>query len=494
MMFNSKKAFTSMKLASLLVLFWSAPLLADQGKDHGTTGSAKTMQEESDPGIKDTDAGEIIFRLVAEAVRRNDPAWKPGLRRSEQYQQLAESRSALPNPVFTTGVFNVPLDSFSLTENPTTQWRFGLKQAIPRGKTRQLRKQQSLAMARNQSADSQRLYLQRTKKTQNLWLDLYLLSQERRILKQNRALLEQLIAVAENKLAEGRAHQQDVIQARLEWLRLKDRLIRVKDQMAEKEALYHAIAGHGDPQWPTLPEQAGEVTVTREDIARHPAIRRFDALLESVEKAVALAREKKKPMWVVGGEYRKRFGHDNTGAERNDLLAVTASIDLPFARKSAIDAEVQAAVHALAAVEEQRRAQWRQLQADHGRARSLWRHARESSRLYRQQLLPEAQRNLQAAEDAYSAGTGDFTAVIIAQKNHLDTQLQAIEHQVRQWQGWVALQYLKSHWLALAHQDNSTPAKDTPASSLQLLNQPRRHANNPLAAASAQAMTLRKKQ
>jgi len=424
----------------------------NQSRNTPASQSAPTHQAEQSQHSLQTSTtgdGETIFRLVAEAVMKNDPAWKEGQHKARQFKQLATARSALPNPLFTTGLFNVPFDGLSLTENPTTQWRFGLKQGIPRGKTRQLLKEQSLAIAQSHDFDSQDDYLQRVRKTQQLWLELYFLQQKKRIIVENRQLLSELVKLAENRLAEGRAQQQDVIQARLEWLRLKDELIRVTDQMAAGEAEYHRMAGHGDPAWPPLPASAPEVKIAAESFARHPAILRIEAQIHSAEKAIALAREKKKPQWMVGGEYRARFGSDANGAERNDLFALTASIDLPFARRSATNAEVAAAIAAREAAQDRRESQWLGLQAEWGRARSQWRQSRMASELYNDRLLREAWLNVQAAEDAYSAGTGDFTAVILAQKNLLKTQLEAIGWQVNQWRSWVSLSYLQGLWLPL---------------------------------------------
>ncbi len=420
------------------------------GRPHNTPDS--TLNEANNT------QGEVIFRLVAEAVRRHDPSWRVGQNKARQFKHLATAKSALPNPVFTTGLFNVPFDGLSLTENPTTQWRFGLKQAIPRGKTRQLLKAHSLATANSFAFDSQANFLQRVRKTQRLWLDLYFLQHKKRILIENRQLLSELIKLAENKLAEGRAQQQDVIQARLEWLRLKDELIRVTEEMAAKESEYHSIAGHGDPSWPDLPAQAEELKIAPQAFAQHPAVKRHDARVRAAEEAIGLAQEKKKPQWMIGGEYRKRFGTDANGIERNDLFALTASIDLPFARRGATDAEVAAALAAREAAKDRRQAQWLQLQAELGSARSGWQQAKQASELYRQRLLTEAKLNVQAAEDAYSAGTGDFTPVILAQKNLLKTQLAAIRWQVRQWQSWVSLSYLQGRWLSVLE---SSPEPDS---------------------------------
>ena len=428
---------------------------AQTGRTHNTPDSTpdSTLNE------ADGTDGEVIFRLVAEAVLRNDPSWRVGQNKARQFKHLATAKSALPNPVFTTGLFNVPFDGLSLTENPTTQWRFGLKQAIPRGKTRQLLKAHSLATASSFAFDSQADFLQRVRKTQRLWLDLYFLQHKKRIITENRQLLSELIKLAENKLAEGRAQQQDVIQARLEWLRLKDELIRVTEEVAAKEAEYHSIAGHGDPSWPDLPAQAEELKIAPQNFAQHPAVQRHDASIRAAEEAIGLAREKKKPQWLLGGEYRKRFGTDTNGIERNDLFALTASIDLPFARRRATDAEVAAALAARNAAEDRRQAQWLELQAELGRARSGWLQSKQASELYNHRLLAEARLNVQAAEDAYSAGTGDFTAVILAQKNLLKTQLAAIRWQVRQWQSWVSLSYLQGRWLSVL--ESSQPDSTT---------------------------------
>ncbi len=426
-------------LAAMLLIALIAPVHADTNAKHGSP--AKFIRS------SEAEQGEQIFRLVAEAVYRSDPAWKVPGQQARLWQNKAISEGALPNPVFTSGLFNVPFDGLSLTDIPTTQWRFGLKQAVPRGKTRQLKADKAREQAESLLWQAKAVFLQRVRQAQRLWLDLFFLAEKRRIVQANHDLLQALTQVAENKLAEGRGNQQDVIQARVEMLRLQDELIQIKDQMHSKETQYHALAGHGDPQWPDLPLQATLPEVGVEDIRQHPQIRRLDRLLAVADTGISLAHEQRKPMWVVGGEYRKRFGTNPDGSDREDLFAITASIDLPFARAKARDAEVEAALSARDAWQSEREKTWLQLQAEASSATSSLKLAREAGALYQTRLLDEARLNVQAAEDAYAAGTGDFSAVIIAQRNLLKTQLQAVGHQVAQWRAWVDLQAIKSHWL-----------------------------------------------
>ncbi len=461
-----KKIVQRATLVTCGLLLWvSASVATTRDEPSATTHTHHVEKNNPNSGTEQPriHSGETIFQLVAEAVYRNDPAWRVALQKSRQWKEQATVQGSLPNPLLTTGLFNVPLDSFSFTENPTTQWRLGLKQAIPRGKTLDLKSQRATQQSESLLWQAKSGFLQRTQKAQRLWLDIFFLIEQRAIVRENQRLLEELTQLAENKLAEGRGVQQDVIQARVETLRLEDELIRIRDKMHQLEAAYHAIAGHGDPKWPTLPENADDVTVTRDDIRVHPQIKQYDALLSAAETSVSLAREQTKPMWVVGGEYRKRFGEDPSGVDRNDLFAVTASIDLPFARKKARTAEVDAALAAKDAWQDGREKTWLQLSAEAYSAKSSLKLARESSALYRDRLLDEARLNVQAAEDAYAAGTGDFSAVISAQRNLLKTQLQAVKHQVNQWRAWVDLKALKGHWLSLfdtiqeSTQNNSHP-------------------------------------
>jgi hypothetical protein len=62
-----------------------------------------------------------------------DPAVIASQSRALALQEQAVADGQLPDPKLTVGVWNVPLDDFSMKKEGSSQFRTGIKQAFPRG-------------------------------------------------------------------------------------------------------------------------------------------------------------------------------------------------------------------------------------------------------------------------------------------------------------------------------------------------------------------------
>ena len=90
-----------------------------------------------------------------------DPLIKSYRASSRSFDVESSANGTLPDPKLRLGMFNVPLDSFSTTEDPSTQLRIGIQQEFPRGDTTDLKQQQSrwLAQAAMAQANDEKLKL-----------------------------------------------------------------------------------------------------------------------------------------------------------------------------------------------------------------------------------------------------------------------------------------------------------------------------------------------
>ncbi|NNG12776.1 MAG: hypothetical protein HKM88_05950, partial [Halobacteria archaeon] len=80
----------------------------------------------------------IAALTLAEAEQlalSEDPAVAASRARSQALREDAVASGQLPDPKLKTGLFNLPLDTFDIDQEPTTQLRLGLQQTFPRGAT-----------------------------------------------------------------------------------------------------------------------------------------------------------------------------------------------------------------------------------------------------------------------------------------------------------------------------------------------------------------------
>jgi hypothetical protein len=90
------------------------------------------------PGV----AVALSLQQAEQLALEADPLIKSYRASSRSFDAESSANSTLPDPKLRLGMFNVPLDSFSTTEDPSTQLRIGIQQEFPRGDTTDLKQQQ----------------------------------------------------------------------------------------------------------------------------------------------------------------------------------------------------------------------------------------------------------------------------------------------------------------------------------------------------------------
>jgi outer membrane protein TolC len=375
-----------------------------------------------------------------------DPAVVAAQSRALALQEQAVADGQLPDPKLLVGVWNVPLDDFSMKKEPSSQLRTGVHQAFPRGDSLRYRRRHTEWLGRAETAAALETRAAIVRDVRESFLELYYQQQAAVIVEQTRELFEQLLEITRAHYASGRVSQQDVLQAQLELSRLDDRATRIDQQRDVQRAGLSRWIGEAawqdtDPEFPALaavPAQAELKAVLPE----HPLIRAASARVQASQQKVSEAREQYKPGFDVGVEYRKRFGNEPDGGDRPDQMAAMLTLDLPLftarrqdKRLSASRQQTEAAVQAR---EQKLRDLQRTLAADYAR----WQRLEQQHLLYHDHLLREAADNAEAAVSAYQNGLSEFSTLMRARSTELDVRLQDIRIRVDRARTQARLLYL----------------------------------------------------
>ncbi len=378
------------------------------------------------------DSAPVLSLSRAEAMAlQQDPAVAASLARAEALEADSVAAGQLPDPKFRTGLYNLPLDDFDIERNPTTQLRLGLQQRFPRGDTRKYRaaKKRSLAELERRRAVLERLRIRRD--LRKTYLDAWYQAGALRILRDSRRLFENLTDITEVQYGSGSSSQQDVLRAELELSRLDDRITRVQSMEEQARAKLSRWVGQAawnrldenTPRIPTAPDRQ----VIASKLADHPELRVQQARIEALQQDVGLARAQYKPGWMVGAEYRKRFGDNPDGSDRADMAAVMLSVDVPLFTEKRQDKRLAASKKRLAAADLDQANIRRKLLERLARDESARQRLRERLARYENRLQEEAEQNAAAALQAYQSGTADFTALMRARITELDIHVQALK-------------------------------------------------------------------
>lgn len=362
--------------------------------------------------------------------------------------QLDESiaSNALPDPKLRLGLFNVPIDSFSTSKEPTTQWRFGLQQAFPRGDTLDLKQQQSALMSQSSSAMADDSKLKIVRDLRETYFNLYYEIEAGKIIKDTSSLFRKLVEITEAQYAAGRVNQQDVIRADLELSRLEDRETSIQSKQDVLRAQLALWVGDSawkeiEPQLPALPELPEKYDVNLL-LTEHPSVKTASAKVAASQKMTDMARQDYKPGYNAFIEYRKRDGTNANGSDRTDMMAAMVTMDIPLFTENRQDKKVSANEEKSLAAKYQRDDKLRQLKRSLDKDMAIYKRLGERENIYKQELLKSAKNNSAASLNAYQSGITEFTTLMRAGITELEVRLADLRIRVDRKRAQARLLYI----------------------------------------------------
>ena len=394
------------------------------------------------PGV----AYALSLQQAEQLALEGDPLIMSYKASSRSYDAEATANGTLPDPKLRLGMFNVPLDTFSTSEDPSTQLRIGIQQEFPRGDTTDLKQQQSkwLAQAAMAQAEDQRLQL--LMNVRDTYLNLYHEIQAGSIVNETRALFLKLVKITEDQYAAGRANQQDVIHADLELSRLDDRATKIQGNEDEYRA--YLAQWVGDVAWqdidsnlPVLPDVPDNIEINKL-LTRHPAVMVETARVEASRTMIEVTRQDYKPGIGAFVEYRKRFGENPDGSDRSDMMAAMVTVDIPLFTENRQDKNVAAREESTNAARYSRDDKLRILKRTLDKDRVVYRRLGERELIYKNKLVNSATSNAEASLNAYQSGVTEFTTVMRARIMELDVRLDNLRIQVDRLRAQARLLYI----------------------------------------------------
>ena len=368
----------------------------------------------------ETSGEDILHSLVREALERNpDLAAARASAEAREFQVLPAG--SLPDPMLSLAFSNLPVDDFALDKEPMTSRDIGLAQTIPFPGKLSL-KEEVARLDAVQAAD-------RVESLKNLIRfqvkkDFFLLLENRevtRLTEKNKALLGELLAVANSRYAVGKAPQQDLFKAQVEISRLENMLISLRKKQVELLADLNTLRNRpmGTPvDLPPFPSLPG-ITPPEEELlaiarSENPDLKRQENAVVQKESALQLSRKQILPDFQIGAAYKFRENAQN-GAERPDFFSANVLISLPLWHGRKQDREVEAAIRELSSGKSSYENAWNGVQ---NRVRDITADItalNASLSLFDTGLLPQARESVASSLSAYQVGEVEFSSVLLGQ-------------------------------------------------------------------------------
>jgi len=378
-------------------------------------------------GVNTIHAAGLTIEEAGQLALRDDYTLQAIGARSQSMSELSVAAEKLPDPQLKLGFANLPTDSFNLDQEPMTQAVIGVRQMFPRGQTRSLSsKRITESVARNdaEAEDREHLILLAVREE---YTRIYLHQERQKILEQSLIVFADLAEITRDYYANGRAHQQDVVQAQLELSKVEERLVRIRQQEEEARArLAERIGADAYRELDSLWPQISRPLPTQQIIANlstHPRIRAWQHEIAKSRTSEEIARQAYKPGFAVDLAYGGRSGQNIDGTDRSDFLSVFVTMDIPLFTKNRQDRVLASSIADTSATQYARDDVYRSMKArieEHAATR-----VREQERLvlYQEYLLPQVAFNAESAFEDYQDAVDDLTTLMRARIGEYELKL-----------------------------------------------------------------------
>lgn len=376
---------------------------------------------------------DLLGALVAEALERSAE-----LRALEERVRGAEAMvgpaGALPDPMASVGISNVPVGSVDLDRTPMSGVSLGVSQAVPAGAKRRLRRraQEQDAAALGARREDRRDDLVRQVK--QAYIEVQYLDGALAIMEESKRLAEDFLATAEARYGTGRGLQQDVFRAQVRLSRMIDVLVALRQGRAGaatrlNRLLYRPPGGPVPTLRPAVLTRvgvSGALLGARAE-AESPALEERRLRVEQAGTEERLAAAGIRPDVTVGVSYRMRQSVPMDPVRGEDFWSASVGMSLPWLyRKDTVDREVEAGAARREAAELDLEAACNELVA---RIEGLvidTAREEEQIALLETGLLPQAEGALASSRAAYATGQVELLTLLDNQMNLYNLQLQRL--------------------------------------------------------------------
>ena len=366
-----------------------------------------------------------LQKLVDKAVQVN-----PKIKTLEAKLNMARENipigTNLPDPVFSVGLLNLPVNTFSFRQEAMTGIALNLTQTIPFPGSLKAKadvKAMDTLIVKQEVADL------KNQIAQQMAILYYTLQEKRReiaLAKESVDLLKQISLVAKRKFEVGSASLENVVQVEVQITRVKDKIEALTGEARSMQAQINAFLLRNDKAPVTTPKirPITQTVFVTDSLLKWAARNR--PLLKGIklyqDKAVLQQDEIEKkyyPNFKVGMQYTLRSYNKTSGVNYPDFLGLVVGVTIPLGYGGNIKAEVNKSRYLQDYYGQQFHSSLQVLQQSFGKINAKVNELRVREKLLEKTMLPQAYLAYQAAIADYQVNKIDFVNVIKAEDDIL---------------------------------------------------------------------------
>lgn len=390
----------------------------------------------------DTLAAVRLETLIQEALQNN-----PQIKSAEQHRAAMSQRvaqvSSLDDPMFT---YTHWFSSVETRVGPL-QNAFMLSQRLPffgKLRFRGDMAEQDIEVSEQAYQATRRDVIHKVKLA---FFDLYWIDQSLSILDQYQRLLQSFQQVAARKYATGTGIQANVLKAHLEISSIEERRLNFVKLQEGAAARLNALLGRTEDQQIGTVSAIDTILYTRSEqellhiaLAARQELKATEALIQKAEFGIRLAKRNYWPDFTISASYTTiPSGRTLAPDNGKDPWSIQAGINLPiwFGRRKAAVEEATAAHNANRMSHENLK---NEVSAEIRDLFARLKTAEQTVILYRDSLIPDAERTLRSALSSYQTGTLDFLTLLDSERMLLQFRLAYVKELANYRQQVAALE------------------------------------------------------
>ena len=384
------------------------------------------------PGILLAQAGQdtvILEKLINEALENNPRLQSFYLASRADSFNIPQS-GALPDPMLSLNLLNLPVDNFTFDQEPMTGKQIALKQQFPFPGKLGLKEKISAEKANVSSANYLEFRNQISKDVKLGYYDLYFIDKAVETTVKNQTLLREFVKIAETKYSVGKGLQQDVLRAQVELSRMTDKLITLRQKRLVIQARLNTLLNR-----PAGSEfgQTAEITYERSEpdldslrvraAAQRPYLSGWQAMRRQSDLRIDLAKKDYWPDLSVFVAYTQRDELQN-GSPGVDFLSGGISFDLPVYFWKKQNNQVEESTYNKLAIDQRYS---NELNTIYQELENNYNSSVKNTQLidlYMSGIIPQASQSLESNMIGYQTGKVDFLSLISSQMTLFNYQLE----------------------------------------------------------------------
>ena len=374
------------------------------------------------------DSTLMLSGLIQEALANN-----PNLQSAENSWQASLAQipqaGALPDPVLSVNLMNLPVSSFAFDQEPMTGKQIGIMQMFPFPGKQGLKEDIAREGAAVSEARYRELRNQLVKNVKSAYYDLFLVDKSLETVHKNIGVLQEFVRIAETKYSVGGGLQQDVLRAQVELSKLTDRRINLQKQRESVEARLNALLNRpvatpaGQPETVVFTPFLFSLDSLK-SLAEHnrPLLQAWEATIRQRDEQVNLARKAYLPDFSLGVAYTQRDVLQN-GMGGGDFLSGMLSVKVPLYFRRKQRRQVEESRYQQISAQQQYREMLNRVYADIDASLAGVQNNERLIDLYQSGIIPQAGQALNSAIAGYQTDKVDFLTLLTNQMNLFNFEL-----------------------------------------------------------------------